>query len=197
METMILIPKLKHLLKRGLLFTILFSFVFTACGFSLPPQIKERLAHWPWIGRYFEHPKPPQELRIQAQKALEEALLEGGPEYARQKFEAAQKAFEQGEKQWQEERYALARQKYQEALKLAQEAAQKAQQERQKKKKECWLKYERLKSSLEGSEEMKLRYLKALIEQEEFGKFEEEYRKIIQQKRGLTPPSQSPRKEKT
>ncbi len=193
---MTLIAKLRRLLKGHLLLIFIF---FSATGFHLPPKLAETLNKIPWVGEHVKIPQPPEKERQEAQKTLEEARLAGAPDYAPTLWTKAQKLFNQGEKFFREGKYSWAKTRFEESQRVAEEALQKARGKRHALKKAAFEKYNQLLQQIPAEErnnltlKIRLRYLKGLIEQEDFSTFEEELKRLRQEipklKRGPKPPS--------
>ncbi len=196
---MTLITKLRHLLKATPFFLVLVFFTATGFRFNLPPRLAEALSRLPWIGTHLKLPQVPEKERQEAVQALKEAKVAGAPKYAPSLWQKAQKTFDQGERYLKQGKYDWARGKFKETCTLAQQAAQEARKSRSNLRKTALSKYQQLAEQIEKNPsssldlKLQLRYLRSLIEQEDFDSFEKEFqrlRKEIQKlKRGPQPPS--------
>ena len=173
------IVNFRTLLKRFLWVIFCGFFFIVNCGFQFPPQISEKLAALPFIGRYFQAPEDLKELKDQASQALQKAFLAGAKVYAPQSLEQAQQFYQRGLAYLKQEKTSWAKKAFEKAVQLAHKAEEEAKKEREERKKRCLEKYNSLlkeskrKDNLEL--QLRLRYLRGLIEQERFEEFEREY----------------------
>ncbi|GEM_PF-3120292 len=190
------ITKLKDLLKKSLFFLFCGTILIFNLGFKLPAPISEKLSTLPYIGKYFKPTLPPQKLKDKAQEALEEAFLAGAKDYAPQTLNQAQKLYQKGLTYLAEEKFSWAQESFKKAIELAHKAQKKALQRKEELKEEYRQKYIQIANKVKNYNDLalnlRLRYLKALLDQERFEEFEAEYirfkRDLQHMKGGLRPP---------
>ncbi len=156
---------------------------FAATSFRIPPTWQEKLARLPYVGKYFKAPAPPLELREKTAKTLEEAYWEGAPFYQPEIWEKAQTYFKKGEEALAAQNFSHARYYFEKALKLAREAQEKTIKQKSELKRASEQRFARLIKRWQEADippqerlswEIRLHYLKELLDKGRFKEFNEE-----------------------
>ncbi|NPB09556.1 MAG: DUF4398 domain-containing protein [Thermodesulfobacteria bacterium] len=156
-------------------------------GFTLPPKLAEKLSRLPWIGQHLKVPQPPEKEKKEAEEALSAARLAGAPQYAPEKWQMALKIFERAQTYFREGKYRWAQATFEKAKQKALEAKEAAEKKREELRQRALEKYEQLLGEIEDlkaedlSLRIRLRYLRGLIDQEDFETFDEEFRRLRQE----------------
>ncbi len=160
---------------------------FGASAFTFPFKIRERLARLPYLGKFFKEESPPKNLKEKAHQILEKAYWEGAPFYTPTLWKKAHQYYEKGLQSFSEKNYSHARFYFEKSITYAQKALEETLKKRQNLKDLGEKKFAKIITrwkniDLSSQErlkwEIRLRYLKDLLEAERYQEFFKEAERI-------------------
>ncbi len=160
---------------------------FLGAAFALPPKVIEKLSRLPYVGRFFKKEKPPENLSQKAFEALEEAYWEGAPFYSPELWEKALKYYRKGRESLTERNYVHARFYFEKAIDYARKAREKSLQKQKELYDQGEKKFARIIARWRETKfrpderlnwEIRLRYLRELLEKGRYEEFFKEAEKI-------------------